>query len=106
MAKYEVFNFGGARDIPYKEHTLHLHRNWGFVTSDKKMINIIKGYPFISIKKLEEKDEGSCIDDKDKKYAVYEKMNFFKLKKLARDNGLKVGERDKKKDILDRLVKL
>jgi hypothetical protein len=106
MVKYEVFNFGGTRSIPYKEHALHLQQNWGFVTEDKELVKVLKELPYITVREIEpKKTEGSCKINKDKGLIVYEKMNFFNLRKIAREMGIEVTNKECKNDILDKIKK-
>jgi len=90
MAKkeYEVFNFGPSRSIPYKGGSLNLQQHWGFITSDRRLVKILKEFQAVSIREL------------GKTSSEYDHMNFFKLKQKARDMGLKIDSKVKKKELI------
>ena len=87
--EYEVYNFGPTRYIPYKGGNLNLQQSWGFITSDKKLVKLLKAFPAISIKEVVEKEEGK-----------YASINYFKLKKMARDMDLDIDNNIKKKELI------
>jgi len=86
--QYEVFNFGPSRNIPYRGNSLNLQQHWGFITSDRRLVKVLKEFPAISIKEL-----GSAKRE-------YEHMNFFKIKQKAREMGLKLDGKIKKKELI------
>lgn len=86
--RYEVFNFGPTRSIPYKGDSLNLQQHWGFITSDRRLVKILKEFSAISIKELGKTD------------SEYDHMNFFKLKQKAREMGLEIDSKVKKKELI------
>lgn len=86
--EYEVFNFGPSRDIPYKGSSINLQQHWGFVTSDKKLINVLRKFPSISITEVKEKK------------GKYDHTNYFELKQMAVNMGLEIKNNIKKKDLI------
>lgn len=87
--KYEVFNFGPTRDIPYKGGSFNLQQHWGFTTYDKKLVKLLSAFKAVSITEIVEKKEGP-----------YAGMNYFKLKKMARDMNLDMDNNIKKKELI------
>ena len=85
---YEVYNFGPTRDIPYKGHAFNIQQAWGFETSDKGLIKVLRKFPSISIKEVVEKK------------GPYADMNYFKIKQKAREMGLDIENNIKKKDLI------
>ena len=86
--KYEVFNFGPTRDIPYKGGSFNLQQSWGFETSDKKLIKLLRAFPAISITEVVEKE------------SQYAHTNYFRLKKMAVDMGLDIKNNIKKNELI------
>ena len=86
--EYEVFNFGPTRNIPYKDGSLNLQQHWGFITSDRRLVKLLKEFPSISIKEMKKVEP------------EYGNMNFFKLKKEARGMGLDINSKMKKKELI------
>ena len=90
MAKkeYEVFNFGPTRNIPHKNQESSIQQHWGFITSDRRLVKVLKEFHAISIRELGKTD------------SEYDHMNFFKLKQKAREIGLEIDSKIKKKELI------
>ena len=86
--EYEVFNFGPTRNIPYKGGSLNLQQHWGFKTFDEKLVKLLKAFPAISITEIAEKK------------GPYADINYFKLKKMARDMNLGIKNNIKKEELI------
>lgn len=86
--RYEVFNFGSTRNIPYKGGSLNLQQHWGFITSDRRLVKVLKEFHAVSIREL------------GKTTSEYDHMNFFKLKQKAREMGIEVDSKVKKKELI------
>lgn len=87
--QYEVFNFGPTRIIPYKGYSLNIQQHWGFITSDRRLVKVLKRFPAIFIREIKTNDN------------EYKNMNYFKLKQKARRMGLQVNNKMKKKDLIN-----
>ena len=88
MKQYEVFNFGPTRNIPYKGSSLNMQQHWGFITSDRRLVKVLKAFPSISVNEL------------GKTKSEYDHMNFFKIKQKAREMGLTIDSKVKKKELI------
>lgn len=86
--RYKIINRAGSRDIISGGVKYYLVRNEVFPTNDPQLAEDAGKLPFISvIKDLSE----------------YEAMNFFKLKKIAKEKGIESDKKTTKKEIINRL---
>jgi len=86
--RYKIINRAGSRDIFSGGVKYYLVRNGIFHTNDSQLAGDAGKLPFISV-----------IND----LSEYEEMNFFKLKKIAKEKGIEVDKHIKKKEIINRL---
>lgn len=86
--RYKIINRAGSRDIFSGGVRYYLARNEILPTNDPQLAGDAGKLPFISVVKY---------------LSEYEAMNFFKLKKIARDKGIEFDKKTKKKEIINRL---
>jgi len=88
---YRLYNYGNSVTVPYKEMNIFVARGQFIDIKDKEMADALSAIPYLDIVETVD-NEG------------YEKMNFFKLKKLAKDKGIEFGKKTKKKELIKLLV--
>ena len=86
--RYKIINRAGSRDIFSGGVRHYLVRNEVFPTNDPQLAEDAGKLPFITV-----------IND----LSEYEEMNFFKLKKIAKEKGIEFDKKTKKKEIINRL---
>lgn len=86
--RYKIINRAGSRDIFSGGVKYYLVRNEVLPTNDPQLAEDAGKLPFINV-----------IND----LSEYEAMNFFKLKKIAKDKGIDFDKKTKKKEIINRL---
>jgi len=86
--RYKIINRAGSRDIFSGWVKHYLARNEIFPTNDPQLAEDAGKLPFISI-----------IND----LSDYEKMNFFKLKKIAKEKGIEFDKHIMKKELINKL---
>ena len=86
--RYKIINRAGSRDIFSGGVKYYLVRNEVFPTNDPQLAEDAGKLPFINVVK---------------DLSEYEEMNFFKLKKIARDKGIESDKKTTKKEIINRL---
>ena len=84
---YRLYNYGNSRTLPYKGMNVFVGKNQFIDTEDKEMADALSAFPYLDIVETVD-NEG------------YEKMNFFKLKKLARDKGIELSTKIKKIELI------
>jgi hypothetical protein len=89
---YEICNYGNSRALPYKGMNIFLGKNQSIKTEDKDMVDILSSYPYLEVREIKEN-----IDYKD--------MNFWKLKKIAKEQGLELTRNVKKFELIKLLKK-
>lgn len=87
---YRIKNYGNSRSLPYKGMNIFVTKNQMIETEDKEMADALSAFPCLDIVETVDKEN-------------YEKINFFKLKKLARDKGIGFDKKTKKKELINRL---
>ncbi len=87
---YRIKNYGNSRSLPYKGMNIFVTKNQMIETEDKEMADALSAFPCLDIIKTIDKEN-------------YEKMNFFKLKKIAKGRGIEFDKKVKKKEIINRL---
>lgn len=85
--KFRVWNFGRTREIPFKGKNIFLQKDSGFETSDEKLVDELRKFPYIKIEKIED----------------YGSMPIWELRRLASQKGLKGLTRVPKKVLIERL---
>jgi len=86
--RYKIINRAGSRDIFSGGVRYYLTRNEIFPTNDPQLAEDAGKLPFLSIVK---------------DLSEYEEMNFFKLKKIAKEKGIEFDKKIKKKELINRL---
>ena len=86
--RFKIINRAGSRDIFSGGVKYYLARNEILPTNDPQLAEDAGRLPFISVVK---------------DLSDYEEMNFFKLKKIAREKGIKFDKHIKKKELINRL---
>jgi len=86
--RYKIINRAGSRDIFSGGIRYYLARNETFPTNDPQLAEDAGKLPFISVVK---------------DLSDYEEMNFFKLKKIAKEKGIEFDKKIKKKELINRL---
>lgn len=86
--RYKIINRAGSRDIFSGGVKYYLVRNEILPTNDSQLAEDAGKLPLINV-----------IND----LSEYEEMNFFKLKKIAKDKGIESDKHTTKKEIIIRL---
>jgi len=86
--RYKIINRAGSRDIFSGGVRYYLARNEILPTNDPQLAGDAGKLPFISV-----------IKD----LSDYEVMNFFKLKKIAKEKGIEFNKKSTKKEIINKL---
>ncbi|MBA7555497.1 hypothetical protein ES705_48161 [subsurface metagenome] len=87
---YRLYNYGNSRSLPYKGMNVFVAKNQFIDTEDKEMADALSAFPCLDIILTIDKEN-------------YEKMNFFSLKKLAKEKGLGLSPKIKKKELIELL---
>lgn len=86
--RYKIINRAGSRDIFSGGVRYYLARNETFPTNDPQLAGDAGKLPLITV-----------IND----LSEYEAMNFFKLKKIAKEKGIESDKKTTKKEIINKL---
>ena len=86
--RYRIINRAGSRDIFSGGIRYYLARKEIRETTDSKFAEEASKLPFISVVK---------------DLSNYEGMNFFKLKKIAKEKGIEFDKTIKKKELINKL---
>jgi len=86
--KFRVWNFGRTREVPFKGKNIFLQKDSGFETSDKKLVDELRKFPYIKIEEIQD----------------YQGMPIWELRRLASQKGLKGLTRAPKKVLIGRLT--
>ncbi|MBA7542917.1 hypothetical protein ES705_35242 [subsurface metagenome] len=78
---YRLYNYGNSRTFPYKGMNIFVAKSQFIDIEDKEMAEGLSAFPYLDIVETTENEN-------------YEKMNFFKLKKLARDKGIEFDKKN------------
>ncbi len=50
--RFEIWNFGATRVLPFKDASVELEQSNGIYTEDEEMAEALSKFPFISVKEL------------------------------------------------------
>jgi hypothetical protein len=78
---------------------IFIAKNNSIDVEDKGMADTLADYPFIGVEEIG--DPEPVVDEKVEKY---KKINFFKLKKMARDRGIAISKGIRKKELIKKLI--
>ncbi|MBA7527671.1 hypothetical protein ES705_19849 [subsurface metagenome] len=84
---YRLYNYGNSRTVPYKGMNVFVGKNQFLDIEDKEMADALSAFPCLDIVETADKEN-------------YEKMNFFKLKKLAKDKDIEFDKKIKKIEVI------
>ncbi|GAH60125.1 unnamed protein product [marine sediment metagenome] len=90
---YKIFNCGNSRNLPYKGMSIFIAKKQMIPTEDKDMADALSAYPYIDVL-TEIKDED------------YDNIHFSKLKKIAREKGIELHPKIKKKELIKLIDKV
>ena len=82
---YKIHNFGNSKDIIVKGKLFFLTRDADLTTDNKDFA--IEAAKYLEVEVTE----------------LYEKMNYFKLRKIAKDKNIKIKNNIKKDELLELL---
>jgi len=86
--RFKIINRAGSRDIFSGGIKYYLARNEIFPTNDPQLAEEANKLPFISVVK---------------DLSDYKEMNFFKLKKIAKEKGIEFDKKITKKELIKKL---